>query len=217
MTMTRKWQVLAGLVALWVALIVVRVITAPEPKEVPLKFTSGQLAARSGHGGQAANEFDIKPITIAARQIPGEPKKNIFAPWSEPQSPEQVAARAKARRKSMASAPLAPPVAAAPPVPPPSSPEELAAQAARQQEELRLRQLKEQMAQYRYLGFLTRDGDRKAFLGKGRELYVIRLGDKLEGKFLVAAIDSETVKLRETQSSLEATLQLKKEDRSGPS
>jgi hypothetical protein len=68
------------------------------------------------------------------------------------------------------------------------------------------------LAQYRYLGYLNQNGVQKAFLGKGREIYIIREGDKLDGKFLVALIEATAVKIREADSNLETTIKLKKEE-----
>jgi hypothetical protein len=93
-------------------------------------------------------------------------------------------------------------------------PEELAAQAARQQEELRRKQLQEQMAQYRYLGYLNQSGVQKAFLGKGREIYILRQGETLDGKFVVASIEAAAVKILESASKMEAVLKLKKDESS---
>lgn len=53
------------------------------------------------------------------------------------------------------------------------------------------------MGQYRYLGYLNQQGVYKAFVGKGNDIYIIRKGDKLDGKFLVASIDPTSVKLTE--------------------
>jgi hypothetical protein len=135
------------------------------------------------------------------------PTRNIFAVGASPTTSEM--SRSTVRRKKESQ-----PIEAAmvpPPPPPGPSPEEVAEEQARQQRELKLKQLKEQMGQYRYLGYLAQDGDRKAFLGKGHEIYIIRQGDKLDGKFQVAVVEPSIVKIRDTDSSLETTIQLKKE------
>lgn len=101
--------------------------------------------------------------------------------------------------------------------PPGPALEELAAQAARQQEELNLKQMREQMGQYRYLGYLNQQGVQKGFVGKGKDIYIIRKGDKLDGKFLVASVDPTIVKLKEPATNIEASIELKKEGDLGPS
>ena len=70
------------------------------------------------------------------------------------------------------------------------------------------------MGQYRYLGYVNQNGVQKAFLGKGREIYILREGETLEGKFQVALIEATTVKLLEHESKLETTLKHKKEESS---
>jgi len=77
--------------------------------------------------------------------------------------------------------------------------------------------VREQMGQYRYLGYLSQQGVQKAFVGKGNDIYIIRKGDKLDGKFLVSSIDPTTIKLREPSTSLEASIELKKDGGPGAS
>ena len=87
---------------------------------------------------------------------------------------------------------------------------EQAEQQARQQKEQAAQQARQQMAQYRFLGYLTQQGEHRAFLGKGQALFIVRLGETVEGKIQVAAIDASAVKLRETTTNVETTLPLTK-------
>lgn len=119
----------------------------------------------------------------------------------------QVKVVARQKRPQPLVAVTAPPT---PPVPPPPTAEEL----AQQQEALRRQQLQEQMAQYRYLGYVDRNGVHQAFLGKGREVDIIREGDTLDGKFQVTLIEATSVKLLDADSKLETTLKLKREESS---
>jgi hypothetical protein len=222
---------LLGLGAIWCVLILTRFLTAEESQEVPLTFVSGKPAAKTGAAIGAPNPWQVKQVKIQAREIPAAPKKNIFAPLGESTVVGATATLAK-RAKQAASAVSPQEVAAvAPVIPPGPTPEELAAQAvrqqeqlaeqaaqaARQQEELMLKQVREQMGQYRYLGYLNQQGVHKAFVGKGKDIYILRKGDKLDGKFVVASIDPITVKLREPTTSLETSLDLTKEGDQGPS
>jgi len=221
MTQRTKWLALAGIAVVWLAMIYVYLIDVPPPQEVPLKYKSGQPAAGTRPGVQAEN-WEVKSLRAPVRELAAAPKKNIFTAASVTFSSDTHAKVAAAKKKPSAvptvaaAVPEPPP---APPPPPPPSPEEiarqqaeLAAQAARQQEELRRKQLQEQMGQYRYLGYLNQNGVQKAFLGKGREIYIIRQGDTLEGKFVVASIEAAAVKITESASKLEAVLKLKKEE-----
>jgi len=53
-------------------------------------------------------------------------------------------------------------------------------------------------------------GEQRAFLGKGPSLFIVRVGDTVEGKIQVAAIDASEVKLRETSTNAETTIPLTK-------
>lgn|SRR5215469_1353205 len=190
------------------------------------------------HGAIRHNRGALGEITIncshltrtrCRQSIPSDPKKNIFAPLEASvvlSAGLVVPSRAK---KAAPPAVIQPAVViAAPAIPTGPSPEEMAAQEARrqeelrltqlrQQEELRLKQVREQMGQFRYLGYLSQQGVQKAFIGRGNDIYIIRRGDKLDGKFLVAFIDPAMVKLREPITSIEASLELKKDGEHGPS
>ena len=116
--------------------------------------------------------------------------KNIFAPL-----PTEKVAPAHAKRPAPGS-PTAPAVAA-PPVPRPPSPEELAAEAARQE-----------LAQFRYLGYLSRDGGQQAFLSKGKELYIVRSDEMIEQRVRVKTVTPTSVTLQEPRSQVERTVPL---------
>ena len=209
LTPRMKWMGLGGLVTVWLALVYVNVIAVPPPQEIPLKYKSGQ-AAPTTRQDAAADEWEVHSLQAQARELPGTPKKNIFAAIGTARSsnPHTKVAALQKKPKVVPAAPtIAPPV---PVATPPPTPEEL----ARQQEALRQQQLREQMAQYRYLGYVNQNGVQKAFLGKGREIYILKEGETLEGKFQVALIEATTVKLLDSESKLETTLKLKKEESS---
>jgi hypothetical protein len=202
---------LFGLIGLLVCVLAFRFGGEEPPREVPLKFTSTQHRAKA----QASVGLDVKSLDTPARNAAAKPARNIFVAGAHALSVESPPSRLVAKKKKSVVTPIvevaiAPPPASLPPPPPGPTPEELAAQAAAQQRELSLRQLKEQMGQYRYLGYLTHDGDHKAFIGKGHEIYIVREGDKLDGKFLVSGVDPAIVRIREAEHSLETTLPLKK-------
>jgi hypothetical protein len=192
---------------------------AEAPQEVPLAFVSGKPAAKTRAITGTPDPWQVKHVTRQAREMQEGPKKNIFAPLGESTAAGATTVVATRAKRATPAAPPPPPVVAdvPPPAPPGPTPEELAEQAARQQEELKLKQVREQMGQYRYLGYLSQQGVQKAFVGKGKDIYIIRKGDTLDGKFLVASIDPVTVKLREPTTSLETSLDLTKEGDPGPS
>jgi len=157
-------------------------------------------------------------MRVGVAQLPATPKRNIFEPAETPPSEKRLV-RAEASKKEV-TPPMPVTVVAmpvVPPAPPMPSPEELAEQAARQAQERKRHQLRELMAQYRYLGYLTREGEQKAFLGKGQEIYIIHAGDTLDGQFQVASITPTAVKILAAQSDVETTIQLKTESSIEPS
>ena len=210
--------VLMGLGGVCCVLILMRVLTAEAPEEVPLTFVSGKQATKTRAFTGMPDPWQVKHVTMQAREMPEGPKKNIFAPLGESTAVGATTGMTIRAKRAMPLPPPPPVVAdVSPPVLPGPMPEELAEQAARQQEELKLKQVREQMGQYRYLGYLSQQGVQTAFVGKGKDIYIIRTGDTLDGKFLVASIDPTTVKLREPSTSLETSLELKKDGEQGPS
>ncbi len=219
MTNRMKGSLLGGLVLLWMAVIAFRVIAEPEPQRVPLRFVSGQMVVREETRGEEAAPARLHPAGATAVPVSFKAPKNIFAPLDLRTDEEKAAAAqarllASRRKAEQAAAAAAPP----PPTPPPPTPEELAAQEAQRQAEL-VRQQKEQaiqqartsMSKYRFMGYLTRDGAPQAFLGKGNDIYIVKVGETVEGKIRVTTIDPTAVKLIEGLTNTEASLPLVKE------
>ena len=230
MTGRTQWSLLGGLLVLWAALITLRVMTDPEPQRAPLKFVSGQVVEREIPRSAGEPSSSLRRMSTTAAHMSFKDPKNIFAPLDLRTDEEKaaaaharlLAARKKAEQVAVSAAP-------APPAPPPPTPEELAAQEAKRQAELvaqeaqrqaaLARQQKEQaiqqartaMSKYRFLGYLTRNGAPQAFLGKDKEIYIVRTGETVEGRIQVKSIDALTVKLLEQTTSTEASLTLVKE------
>jgi hypothetical protein len=187
-----------------------------EPRRAPLTFRTGQPVPR-----QAAKQASGVPAIVRPTQprqsVDFITPKNIFAALED--RLERVSATPpKAQRKRPATAslgetfgPPVPPALLAMPPPPPPTPEELAARLARQQQELATQQARQLLAQYRFLGYLSEGGEHRAFLGKDRELYVVTVGEMMEGRLRVKDIDAVTVKLVDQKTNLEAILPLVKD------
>lgn len=205
-----KWLGLLALVLLWMVLWYVMVVDVPPPAEVPLTYRSGQTATKSV---DEEEKWDVHSLRAQARELPVAPQKNIFFAGNQSRSsdPQTKLVAQQGKLEQQAAVVMPPTLPPPPPPPPPPTSEEL----AQQQAALRRIQLQEQMTQYRYLGYVNQNGVQKAFLGKGRELYIIREGDTLEGKFQVAHIEATSVKLLDADSKLETTLRLKKEEGTG--
>ncbi|MGH7164706.1 MAG: hypothetical protein ACREIS_04175, partial [Nitrospiraceae bacterium] len=78
------------------------------------------------------------------------------------------------------------------------------------QQELAAQQARQLMSQYRFLGYLTQGGESKAFLSKGKDIFVVRPGETVDGRIQITSIDATSVKLKETGTSLETTIPLTK-------
>jgi hypothetical protein len=206
MTERAKWLPLGGLVLIWGTLLILRVLAAEEPSQVPLKFTSGAGAAK-----QTAAAASGVPTVVRPPDSPGEPNsfhtpKNIFAPLDV----VPVLAKPVAPSPPKPGVQTAPPPVIAP-VPPPPSPIEIAAQQEARQREAAIQQARQRMTQYRFLGYLTEAGAHRAFLAKGSDLYIVTLADTVEAQIQVTSIDQATVKLTDTPTHVETSLPLVKD------
>ena len=90
---------------------------------------------------------------------------------------------------------------APPSIPPGPTAEELAGQRARQQ-----------LNQFKFLGYLTKGGESQAFLTNGQAIYIVKQGEILEGRVQVNKIEPDTVilstQVRETGNHIQATIPL---------
>jgi hypothetical protein len=219
MTDRTKWGLLAILVTVWVGLLVMRVFTQEEPQRVPLKYKSGQVLSKAAAKPAAGVPTVAKLSKPRDEEDTFRTPKNIFAPLEHQRQEASAAAQQAKARTRAAKAPgagdlsgQAGPHAMAVSVPVrPLSPEEIAAQQARQQREMAAQQARQAMAQYRFIGYLTQNGEPRGFLGKGREIYIVRAGDAVEAQIQVAAIDSAALRLRDLASNVESSLPLSRE------
>ena len=211
MTDHHKWRLLGWLALVWLVLGLIRVMTEPEPQRIPLAFRSAHPVVAASARTAAHGPTLLRPIQAQAGDPPFTPPKNIFAPLEPPAEAtngRSASAQDRAPENIQPTAPATVSAPASPLAPPPPSPEELATQRTHQQRE----KARQQMAQYRFLGYLSRGGEQRAFLQKGREIYIMRTGEMAEGHIQVMAIDTGTVKLKETATNLEATLPLVKRE-----
>ena len=194
MTRRSQWLPLFLLLGIWAGVAIWIIAAAPEPQRVPLAYVTGKADQTKASRPQAGAGLKVNlDLLAAARRRAQEAfvaPKNIFAPL-----PTEKVAPAHAKRPTPGS-PTAPAVAA-PPVPRPPSPEELAAEAARQE-----------LAQFRYLGYLSRDGGQQAFLSKGKELYIVRSDEMIEQRVRVKTVTPTSVTLQEPRSQVERTVPL---------
>lgn len=185
MTVRTRWMMLAGLLMVWGAAAFWIISQSPQPQRAPLTFVSGQKATRDavrGKSGTGKTGSDLKiQLDLLAASLQRTEKsfgspKNIFAPVF----PGQMGFSALSDNS--------------PPVPQ-LSPEELAVQAGQQE-----------LAQFRYLGYLIRGGRDEAFLAKGNILHIAKAGDTIDQRVLVKAVSPAGVTLQETATRVEQTV-----------
>ena len=192
-----QWGLLLLMGTLWGGTFLWGLLAGPEPQTAPLKYVTGLTASREQGRGQPEAGLKIHlDLLEAGRKQEGAfvTPKNIFAPLHVA---EPVLA-APARSFKLPPVPLRETLAKAlPPVAPPPTAEELAFQAAQQE-----------LAQFRYLGYLSRDGGNEAFLSKGKELHIVKAGETVAQRILVKAITPTNVVLQEPHSMAEKTVSL---------
>ena len=179
MTPRARWIALLILLGIWAGVGFWVFTESPEPQRAPLTYVSGQKAKREVSRGKSESGLKIQLALLAANRqrtekALGSPK-NIFAPvFPGVGSLDMPGAMSNA----------APVIQ--------QTPEELALQAARQE-----------LAQFRYLGYLNRSGRDEAFLGKGNTLHIAKTGETIEQRILVKTITPSGVMLQETSSKAE--------------
>jgi hypothetical protein len=212
MTARAKWMAFLLLLSTWAGIAVWLLMETSVPQRAPRKFLSGQTASQGIARGQgnSASRVDIA-LLLANRQNADNAfsaPKNIFKPLkAEPERPlySPVPKREATRHDPAPVAPVIPPLPpvalavppAAPAAPPGPTPEELARLAGRQE-----------LSQYRYLGYLVRGGKDEAFLSKGSTLHIVKTGETIDHRVLVKAIAPTGVTLQETASQVEHTVML---------
>ena len=211
MTTQRKLLLLIGLCFIWAIVIFAQVTEQPEDIAGSLR-TPSSLVSEGHTASHAENELALAETFDNPRQIVKfSPPRNIFAPLTFPKpKPQSVVKKAPPiSRKSAPSPSATAPSPPKPPAPPPGpSPAELAAQRARQQ-----------LNQYRFLGYLTKGGESQAFLSNGQAIYIVKQGEQVEGRIRVRRIDPTTIVLSmrvlETGADVEAMIPLTKEQQPG--
>ena len=201
MTKLKKSQALIVLGVVWVIILFVQfsddsehtVASSNQVKSVALPTPSSSVSQPS---------LTLADVLKHPRQkVAFSKPRNIFAPLnSRKPVPRQVSKAPSPKSSSRPSA-----TARRPPASPPGpSPGELAAQRARQQ-----------LNQYRFLGYLKKGGESQAFLTNGEAIYIVKQGETLEGRIHIHKIDPTTIVLstnvRETGDSVKATIPLTKE------
>lgn len=166
-----------------------RVLFSEDQKTVPLKYTKGTVSTLKKEGGTAS-------LTLRTELLNQEPPsslaetKNIFAPLTSPKPPP-------------------PPVITPPPPPPPPPllpPPEIRGPTP---EELALAQARNELTEFRYIGFLDRgNGVQEGFFTRRQEAVLAKKGEVLFGHFMIKELSGNLAVIEETATHAEVTLQL---------
>ncbi len=191
MTNQQKGFVLVGLILAWGGLTVYQMSETSDSSSSDLTTAMTQTLFPL----PSVKDLSLEESFPNARQIAtfSQPR-NIFAPFG---LPDVVSLTSPPN-------PIADPPA---PVPPGPSAADLAIQRARQQ-----------LNQFRFLGYLTKGGESQAFLTNGQAIYIVKQGEMLAGKVQVHKIEPENIVLStqiwETGNQVQATIPLTPESRS---
>ncbi len=196
MTNQQKGFVLVGLVLAWGGLTAYQMSEFSESSSSDLATTIPQtLSPLPSVKDLSLEESFPNPRQIATFSQP----RNIFAPFGLPKN--------VAKQRVSMTPPPSPIVAPPPPVLPGPSAADLATQRARQQ-----------LNQFRFLGYLIKRGESQAFLTNGQAIYIVKQGEMLEGQVQVNKIEPEAIilstQILETGSRVQATIPLTPESRS---
>ena len=222
MSTRTKWMVFLLLLSTWAGIAVWVLMETSEPQRVPRKFLSGQTASQGVARGQVNSALRVDLALLMANRQNADNSfmapKNIFKPIKTERDSvvHSPPSRREVQRKDPASvapvAPVAPPTPApAPPSPPamagrPGPPAPPAAPPGPTPEELARVAGRQELSQYRYLGYLIRNGKDEAFLSKGSTLHIVKTGETIDQRVLVKAIAPTGVTLQETASQVEHTI-----------
>lgn len=190
--MNRQKQILAAVLMMLVLAICWGWYSWPRQKTVPvLKYAPGQqqqaaVAADKKVDAGSSRVLNLALLDKEAKHFQGY-RRNLFKPlWGDEQE--------GAIHKGAPARGAAPAVVPSPPPPPPQI---SAAEADRQE-----------MARYRFMGFLTTAGRRTVFLGKGNEVILVRPGDVLAGRYRADQITDQALTVKVLDSGDEIVIPL---------
>ena len=189
-----KWGLLGGLLLVWVAVAWFQIMNQPEPQRVPLTYKSGVAKATT----ETAPTVMSRTRSADPNQTGFKTPKNIFAPLTV--QSEIVASNPSGLRKPRGrkgGGPLSAPEQAEAPVVRQPTPEERAIMEARRQ-----------LSEFRFLGYLTQHGSRRAFLARGPETYILKIGEVVDGRILLTSMDATSITLVETSTNQKASIPL---------
>ncbi len=190
MTNKRKWLFLGTLVVAWGTVTFFQMSDSTQTDPMA-------QSANSGSPLPPIKALELEKTFPSLRQTAKfSTPRNIFAPLGMQDLLVQEDTKMASPTPSTMVTPPAPPS-----IPPGPTAEELAGQRARQQ-----------LNQFKFLGYLTKGGESQAFLTNGQAIYIVKQGEILEGRVQVNKIEPDTVilstQVRETGNHIQATIPL---------
>jgi len=199
-TKREKGLLLGGLLLVWGALMFVEKLEQEDQQyQVPIRPGAKAINSntRPQHARASVMSSPLRPIELNT-------PRNIFAPLRDPNQPKPKVAKLPPKPKATAPKRTPPKTKPARITPPKPSPNNLAIQQAQQQ-----------LKQFQFLGYLTKQGEQQVFLSNGQAIYIMKQGETLEGDIQVKSIEPTTVVLSKHLKSIgetvEATLPLTKD------
>lgn len=202
MTKREKGLLLGGLLLVWGTLMFVDRLEQ-EDEQFQTSATPAANSQSQATRGQATQSSGMnRPLVNIELNTP----RNIFASLRDPNQPKPKIAKPRPKPKTIVrkSTPIPPKPVPTRVTPPQPSPNNIAIQQAQQQ-----------LKQFQFLGYLTKQGEQQVFLSNGQAIYIMKQGETLEGDIQVKSIEATTVVLSKHLKSIgetvEATLPLTKE------
>lgn len=191
--MNRQRAILAALLILFAASIVYSVLRMPKQERVAKLTYQPGMTAKPIKTDQSS-EADVARVRLDLLErgtgtLPGG-GRNIFRALFE-----------RGAKKTLI--PLPPP-------PPPPPPAQVVAPppAASAPQVVEPTPLQREMATFTFLGFLKKDNRKTIFLSNDKEIFVVKKGDKISGKYDVTALTEEAITITSVESGGEIVIPL---------
>jgi len=172
--MNRQKLILAVLLCVLIIALVTSYFRRPKQQTVAtLKFAPG-MRAEAKRSIKSTPQDDTKlhlDLLDQEQQRFSGFKRNIFRPIFHEEG-------------KLLPVPPRPPVLPPPPPPPPLPPVEQPSP------------LQQEMGRFTFLGFMKKDSQKTIFLSKDNQIYLVKKGDKLAGKYEVAGLTDEALTIR---------------------
>jgi hypothetical protein len=172
--MNRQRLILAVLVVLLALAIGYALLRSPKQRKAEkLTFSPGAVATGPKTGVTVGQETRVRLDLLQKNQVAFTGfKRNIFTPLFRDMS------------KLPPAKPVlpAPPPAPPPPAPPPSA--------------MVPNTVEQDMARFTFLGFLEKDRKKTIFLSQGKDIFLVKKGERLAGKYEAVAITDEALTIR---------------------